>query len=64
MHLADHDDIGIVIADKPGGGHREDTKFLADTLALTSYGTKYVKPNRIEDVGADLGDDGYAVRVG
>jgi hypothetical protein len=47
MHLADHDDIGIMIADKPGGGHREDSRWLAETLQLTSDGTEYVTPGRI-----------------
>jgi hypothetical protein len=47
MHLGDHDDIGIVIADKPGGGPREDSRWLADTLHLTNDGTEYVTPNRI-----------------
>jgi len=47
MHLADHDDIGIMIADKPGGGHKEDSRWLAETLQLTSDGTEYVTPGRI-----------------
>jgi len=47
MHLADHNDIGIMIADKPGGGHREDSRWLAQTLQLTSDGTEYVTPGRI-----------------
>jgi hypothetical protein len=47
MHLGDHNHIGIMISDKPGGGHREDTRWLADTLELTSDGTEYVEPGRI-----------------
>lgn len=46
-HLDDNDDIGIVIADKPGGGHKEDTRWLAETLRLTNDGTEYVKSDRI-----------------
>jgi hypothetical protein len=47
MHLADHNDIGIVIADKPGGGAKQDSQWLADTLQLTNDGTEYVRPDRI-----------------
>jgi hypothetical protein len=42
MHLDAHDDLGIVIADKPGGGVREDGRWLAETLPLTDGGTEYV----------------------
>ncbi|MEU4827095.1 DUF3800 domain-containing protein [Actinomadura sp. NPDC023710] len=47
MHLRDHDDIGIMIADKPGGGPREEKQFLQDTLQLTNDGTEYVEPGRV-----------------
>jgi hypothetical protein len=47
MHLGDHDDIGIMIADKPGGGTREEKLWLAETLELTSDGTEYVEPGRV-----------------
>ena len=47
MHLADNNDIGIVIADKPGGGHKEDSRWLAETLRLTNDGTEHVAPDRI-----------------
>jgi hypothetical protein len=36
-----------VIADKPGGGPKDDTRWLADTLHLTSDGTEHVSPDRI-----------------
>ena len=36
MHLGDHDDLGIMIADKPGGGPREEKRWLAETLELTA----------------------------
>ena len=47
MHMADRGDVGILIADKPGGGAREEKRWLADTLELTSDGTEYVEPGRI-----------------
>jgi hypothetical protein len=47
MCLSDHDDIGIVIADKPGGGSVQETQWLAGTLALTNDGTEYVTPDRV-----------------
>ncbi len=47
MHLGDHDDVGIMIADKPGGGAREEKRWLAETLELTSDGTEYVEPGRV-----------------
>jgi hypothetical protein len=47
MHLADHDDIGIMIADKPGGGAREEKRWLAESLDLTGDGTEYVEPDRV-----------------
>lgn len=47
MCLSDHDDVGIVIADKPGGGSVQETQWLAGTLELTNDGTEYVTPDRI-----------------
>lgn len=47
MHLGDVGEIGIVIADKPGGGASDENKWLAASLELSNYGTEYVKPNRI-----------------
>jgi hypothetical protein len=47
MHLGDHDDVGIMIADKPGGGAREEKRWLANTLELTNDGTEYVEPGRV-----------------
>jgi hypothetical protein len=38
---------GIMIADEPGGGAKEQRRWLAQTLRLTSYGTEYVDPLRI-----------------
>jgi hypothetical protein len=47
MHLADHSDVGIMIADKPGGGAKEEKRWLDETLELTNDGTEYVNPGRI-----------------
>lgn len=35
---------GVVIADQPGGGRSDETRWLADALALDTDGTQYVKP--------------------
>ncbi|GGV68541.1 hypothetical protein GCM10010261_62270 [Streptomyces pilosus] len=35
---------GIMIADQPGGGRPDETRWLADALALDTDGTQYVKP--------------------
>jgi hypothetical protein len=47
MHLGDYGDTGIMIADKPGGGAREEKRWLAGALELTRDGTEYVEPGRI-----------------
>jgi hypothetical protein len=47
MHLDASDELGIVIADKPGGDPREDGRWLAETLPLTDGGTEYVAAERI-----------------
>jgi hypothetical protein len=47
MHMGDHDDAGIMIADKPGGGAKEEKRWLADTLVLTKDGTEYIQPGRV-----------------
>jgi len=47
MHLDDIDDVGIIIADKPGGGSAQENQWLAATLELTNDGTRYVSPARI-----------------
>lgn len=38
------EDEGIMIADQPGGGRPDETRWLADALALDTDGTQYVKP--------------------
>ncbi|MDX3315037.1 hypothetical protein P1S61_39480 [Streptomyces sp. ME08-AFT2] len=47
MHLGDHGELGVVIADKPGGGPAQEGKWLAETLKLTNGGTEYVKPDKV-----------------
>jgi hypothetical protein len=47
MCLNDHGDVGVVIADQPGGGARAERKWLADTLELTSNGTQHVKAEHV-----------------
>ncbi|CAM5640686.1 hypothetical protein STAFG_0362 [Streptomyces afghaniensis 772] len=38
---------GVVIADEPGGGRKDQTKWLTEALDLTTVGTTYVKPDRV-----------------
>lgn len=40
-------EIGAVIADKPGGGKAEEGKWLSSSLSLTTFGTDYVRPDRV-----------------
>lgn len=40
-------DIGILVADKPGGGVKNEAKWLARTLTLTDFGTEFVEPGRV-----------------
>ncbi len=47
MHLGTAGHNCVIIADKPGGGSAEEKKWLAETLALTSDGTTYVKPGSV-----------------
>jgi hypothetical protein len=47
MLLTDTNDLGIVVADEPGGGTRAERTWLAETLALTDQGTRYVTAERV-----------------
>jgi len=47
MHLEDLDEVGVMLADEPGGAAKKHKEWLAQTLRLTSYGTEYVDPFRI-----------------
>ncbi|MCK6081481.1 DUF3800 domain-containing protein [Microbacterium sp. EYE_5] len=39
--------MGVVVFDKPGGDHRAEDTWIAETLTLTNYGTEYVDPDAI-----------------
>lgn len=41
------DDRGVVICDKPGGGHKAEDNWIAGTLDLTNFGTNYVKADAV-----------------
>lgn len=47
MHLGEYDQRGVVIADVPGGGAADHSKWLAAALDLTTIGTRFVKPERV-----------------
>lgn len=47
MCLAASGERCIVIADKPGGGAKEEGNWLAKTLELTQNGTEYIQPDRV-----------------
>lgn len=36
-----------MICDKPGGSHKDEDSWIADTLQLTNFGTIYVKPGSV-----------------
>jgi hypothetical protein len=40
-------DIGLVIADRPGGGLAQEEAFLSDCLEMLETGTAYVRPDEI-----------------
>ncbi|MEU6698663.1 DUF3800 domain-containing protein [Pseudonocardia sp. NPDC046786] len=47
IFLEKDESLGIMIADKPGGGSAEEAHFLANTLIITGGGTEYVKPGAV-----------------
>ncbi|MFH8635499.1 DUF3800 domain-containing protein [Streptomyces goshikiensis] len=47
MHLEASDERGVVIADIPGGGSKDHSKWLSEALDLTTLGTRYAKPERV-----------------
>lgn len=47
VHLEKQDTIGLMIADRPGGGHKQDEAFLSEFLERVSRGTVHVGPDRI-----------------
>ena len=47
MYLAKQDSLGVIVADRPGGSHREDEQFLASFLNRITIGTVYVHSEHI-----------------
>jgi hypothetical protein len=47
MMLQNKPDLGVLIFDEPGGAHKDQDAWLADSLALTDSGTEYVKADGI-----------------
>jgi hypothetical protein len=47
LHLSGLDNLGVIVADRPGGGHKEDEQFLADFLTRINEGTDYVVPEHV-----------------
>lgn len=47
MRLQDEDRIGIIVADRPGGGSKEEERLLRDCVATIHAGTQYVAAGRI-----------------
>lgn len=45
--LAKAESTGLIVADRPGGGHKEDNAFLHSFLERVQSGTDYVPPDRI-----------------
>jgi hypothetical protein len=45
--LASLEDVGVVVADQPGGDRSDEKRWLANSLQLTNYGTEYVNPDRV-----------------
>ena len=48
MHLGRPARSGLIIADRPGGGAKNDDALLADFLAMTSVGTGWVMPGNVK----------------
>ncbi|MFF0249989.1 DUF3800 domain-containing protein [Streptosporangium sandarakinum] len=47
LFLQERGDVGVIIADEPGGGGKAERAWLAATLGLTNQGTRYATPDRI-----------------
>lgn len=47
MHLSRPPRTGLIVADRPSGGAREDDALLSDFLAMSSVGTGWVLPNSV-----------------
>ncbi len=47
MYLSKKDSLGVIVADRPGGSHKQDEAFLTEFLERVSAGTEYVKPDHV-----------------
>ena len=47
MHLEKERELGIIVADRPGGGRREENLFLKDVLKTIESGTEFILPEQI-----------------
>jgi hypothetical protein len=47
LFLSQRNDVGMIVADEPGGGSKAEKEWLAATLGLTNEGTRYATPDRI-----------------
>ena len=47
VHLTTRKSNGIIVADRPGGGKKQEDKLLANFLERTQKGTEYVVPKNI-----------------
>jgi hypothetical protein len=47
MHLSKIGKLGVIIADRPGGGARDDAHFLSNFLTRVQKGTVHVRPERV-----------------
>lgn len=47
MHLSKRESLGVIVADRPGGGSKEDEQFLSAFLTRLNDGTDYVVPEQV-----------------
>lgn len=47
MHLEDKNALGIVVADQPSGGKKQEMRFLSEALLTIQHGSNFVPPKQI-----------------
>lgn len=47
MYLEDNDALGIIVADQPSGGRKDESRFLSETLVAIQQGSEFVPPKQI-----------------
>lgn len=47
LEKSDSHNLGILVFDKPGGGHKQEDEWISGTRDLTSIGTNYVKSTAV-----------------